>query len=345
MNIWIDLANSPHVIFFHPLISRFKEKGHQVFVTIRDFAQTVSLSKKYGIDGVVIDKHGGAGYLSKFINLCTRTSHLIEYSKGKSIDLFVSHGSYTHITTGRLLRKKVVTIMDYEGQAANHYAFRLAHKVIVPEFFPDKALKRFGAKTRNVIKYNGFKEQLYLSDFVPDPTFLSELAESCQTESVSDLEKKVIVTVRTPATMAVYHQFENPVFDKLLHQLNSRSDSFSVILPRTNEQGIKIKENFPNLFIPDRALDGRNLAYFSDLVISAGGTMNREAAILGTPAYSLFLGAFPEVDKKLISMERMYHISNENNLSDIRFEKKSNNADRILRNNGLIDDMVHYILS
>ncbi len=323
MKIWIDLANSPHVVFFMPIIEKLKLNGHEIFITMRDFAQTVSLAERYNIKGITVGRHGGSNMIMKAVNFCIRTGQLLLFAKGKSFDIAVSHNSYTHIIASRLAGAKVITIMDYEGQPANHLAFRFAHKVIVPQSFPDQALRKFGALPHKVFKYNGFKEQVYLSNFQPDMNFAEDLMELCGLDKENKLTNKTVVTVRTPATMAVYHQFENPLFEKLLEHLNSQENVFTVILPRTPEQKVSIKKKYPNLFIPKKVLDGRNLTSFSDMVISAGGTMNREAAILGTPAYSVFAGNLPAVDRELVNMGRMFHIDNEKRIKDIIFNKKN----------------------
>ena len=339
--IWIDLANSPHVIFFIPIIKRLKNDGHTVLITMRNFAQTVPLAEKFGIQGDIIGKHGGANRLSKFLNLVKRTNQLVLFAKNKSIDIAVSHNSYAHTIAGRMIGAKVITLMDYEGQPANHLAFRTAHKVLVPQAFPNKLLFRFGASENKTFKYQGFKEQLYLSNFDPDNNFIKELTEACNTIS-NNLSNKVIVSVRTPPTMALYHHFKNDIFEKLLENLNSNPLAFTIVSPRTKEQHKYIKHKFRNLHIPSKSLNGMNLCYYSDLVISAGGTMNREAAILGTPAYSLFAGSMPAVDAELIKTGRMFHISNENDLGKINIAKLSGR--KILSNDALLGIIIHEIL-
>jgi len=343
MKIWIDLANSPHVNFFLPIIQLLNSCRHNLFITMREYAQTVSLGKKYGIEGMIVGKHGGRNLTTKFFNFIMRSRQLQLAVKGKAIHLAVSHNSYTNIIAGRLVGARVVTLMDYEGQPANHLAFRLAHKIIVPDCFPDQALRRFGADGKKVYKYNGFKEQIYLSGFAPDESFFTDLVTNCELDKSRDLSKKVLVTVRSPATMAIYHRFENPLFEKLLAALNRNPEVLAIILPRVSQQAEDIKSKFPNLVVPKKPLDGRNLCHYSDLVISAGGTMNREAAILGTPAYSIFGGRQPAVDKRLIAMGRMAHIGNEKDLSKIRFEKKR--PGRSLINPDLLKEVVREILN
>ncbi len=322
MKIWIDLANAPHVGFFLPVVLDLKRLGHEVFISMRDFNQTVELARKNGLDGAVIGTHGGASSFGKFLNLIGRSVELIKFGGKLAADVAVSHNSYTHTIAGRLIGARVVTIMDYEGQPANHIAFRMAHKVIVPQAFPDEDLRRFGCPPRKVYRYNGFKEQLYLSDFSPNGAFPQSLVRACGLEPDWSLEKNILVTVRTPASMAAYHHFKNYLFEKLLDKLNSKPGLTVVLLPRTGEQREYYRARYPRIFFPQEPLSGNDLVYFSDLVVSAGGTMNREAAVLGTPVCTIFAGKLPAVDRSLIAMGRLTSIETEDDLEGLRFEKK-----------------------
>src|ERR1044072_1403208 len=161
MRIWIDLANSPHVPFFHALIPKFTERGHTVEITARDFAQTVELAMKAGMMAHVIGGHGGGSITGKAGNLLGRASALPKWARARGIDLAVSHNSYAQIAAAAALGIKSVTLMDYEHQPANHLAFRLASRVIVPRAFPDASLAKYGASARKVKRYDGTKEDVY----------------------------------------------------------------------------------------------------------------------------------------------------------------------------------------
>src|SRR5437868_12777077 len=171
MRIWIDLANSPHVPFFHALIPEFTSRGHQVEITARDFAQTVELATKANLLPHVIGGHGGGSITGKAGNLVGRAAALRKWARGRGIDLAVSHNSYAQIAAAAALGIKSVTLMDYEHQPANHLAFRLASKVIVPQAFPAAELRKYGASMRKVKRYEGTKEDVYLAGVVPDPAF------------------------------------------------------------------------------------------------------------------------------------------------------------------------------
>ena len=342
MRIWIDLANAPHVPFFLPIIEQLEQEGHEVILSLRDFNYTVELAARNGRQGAVIGTHGGRNPFAKIVDLMNRTRGLIEFSRGKGIDVAVSHNSYAQTIAGRLSGIRVVTIMDYEGQPANHIGFRFAHKVIVPDSFPGEDLKRFGATVQKTYRYKGYKEQLYLSSFTKDPTFRRQLAEACDLPKSWDHEKTTLAIVRTPATMAAYHPKSNPTFESLLEGLDARDDLTVVVLCRTDQQRDEIRERYGDFHIPKHPLDGNNLVYHADLVISAGGTMNREAAILGTPAYTVFAGALPAVDASLVKAGRLTRLETEQDLAKIEFVKKPRG--NTLRNPNLCQEIVHEIL-
>ena len=171
MRIWIDLGNSPHVPFFRALLPEFERRGHEVLMTARAFAQTVELAKAAGMSPTVIGGHGGRKLPGKAWNLLQRGWALARWARGHNFDLAVSHNSHEHLLAARLLGLRSVTLMDYEYHPANHFSFRIASRVIVPDAFPDAALRRLGAREAKVRRYHGTKEDVYLADFEADPNF------------------------------------------------------------------------------------------------------------------------------------------------------------------------------
>lgn len=343
MRIWIDLANAPHVAFFLPIIRELEIAGHEISISMRDFNQTVELAGLNGLQGTVIGTHGGRSSFGKAINLLSRASALTAFSRRRKLDVAVSHNSYTQTIAGRLTCSRVVTIMDYEGQPANHIAFRLAHRVIVPSAFPESDLRRFGCPPSRVIRYEGFKEQVYLSSFQPQPRFVADLRRACELGSDWDPERNILVTVRTPASMAAYHHFKNVLFEKLMQRLNERHDLTVVLLPRSEEQRAYYRDHYPRLRIPTEPLSGNDLVFASDLVVSAGGTMNREAAVLGTPVCTIFAGQLPAVDRRLIDIGRLVSIETERDLDALSFNRKVQG--RRLDNPGLCARFAEWITS
>jgi predicted glycosyltransferase len=340
--IWVDLANAPHVAFFLPIVGELRRQGHRVVTTLRQFNQTVELAALNGLSGEVIGKHGGSSSLGKIVNLIGRSFRLASYASSIEPEVAVSHNSYTHTIAGRLVGARVVTLMDYEGQPANHIAFRVAHRIVVPAVFPAADLRRFGAPERKVRRYEGFKEQVYLSDFRPQGDFLDQLRQACSLPSGWSPDDTILVTVRTPATMAAYHHFKNTLFEMLLRRLVVLPNATVVLLPRDAAQREYYRKAFPSFLVPSVPLSGNDLVYHSDLVVSAGGTMNREAAVLGTPVSTIFAGELPAVDQSLISLGRLSSLETETDVEKLRVEKKVRG--RPLVNPGLCREIVGHIV-
>jgi uncharacterized protein len=300
MRIWIDLANSPHVPFFVPLIDDFKSRGHKVFITARNFAQTIELAEKANLHFTKIGTHGGGKLSAKLENLVGRALKLRNFAKPLKFDLAVSHNSYSQILAAKTLGIKSVTLMDYEHQTANHLAFRLANRVIVPISFPNESLTKFGVSKRKILRYEGIKEDVYLAGFKQNPEFKNELLQ------LGISSENILVVVRPPASFALYHRFENELFLDLLKKLRQTENVKIVFLARTDEQKSFYSEHFnDNFILPDKVLDGANLISYADLVVSAGGTMNREAAALGVPTATIYAGKFASIDEFLISEKRL----------------------------------------
>ena len=323
MRIWIDLANSPHVPFFRSLADEFTSRNHEVVVTARDFAETVALADAAGFNTEVIGGHGGGKLSGKAGNLLGRAFELARWGRGRGLDLAVSHNSYSQILAARALRVKAVTLMDYEHQPANHLAFRLATRVIVPSAFPEIDLSRFGADHAKVKRYAGLKEDVYLAAFESDPEFEKQL------RALGIGETDVLVTVRPPAHEALYHRFENELFDQLLERLLAAPSVRTILLPRSEAQ----RETYaarggPGLILPPRPMDGPNLIAHSDLIVSAGGTMNREAAALGIPAASIYMGEWAAIDLELVKEGKLRRISTAEDIAALPLIRKVPGAAR-----------------
>jgi len=318
MRIWIDLANSPHVPFFRALIPEFVAHGHQVEITARDFAQTVELALNAGMMPHVIGGHGGGSISGKAGNLIGRAGALRKWARDRGFDLALSHNSYAQIAAAAALGVKAVTLMDYEHQPANHLAFRLASRVIVPRAFPSSELKKYGASTRKVRRYEGTKEDVYLADFMTDPEFSNVLLR------LGVRTRDVLVIARPPAREALYHRFENELFDELLASLSTRNEVKIILLPRSENQRADYEtRRWANLIMPQEALDGANLIAAADLVVSAGGTMNREAAALGVPAVSIYAGKWAAIDQELMDEGRLRRITSSEEVGALQVEKKT----------------------
>jgi uncharacterized protein len=319
--VWIDLANSPHVLFFQPVLAELHRRGVETVVTARNFAQTVALCDLLCIDAEVVGEHGGRGLVGKAANLAGRVRALRAFARLKSPSAAVGHNSYAQAVAGRTMGIPVMTAMDYEFQPANHVAFRAANLVAVPDVFPLDILESQGGKPSKVWRYHGLKEEIALAGFEPDPAYLRS---ACIDDS------KAVIVVRPPADMALYHRFENPLFGRLLERLEQLRGAGSItviLLARTPAQQESLETGgFGALLWKDKPLDGRQLIAAADAVVSAGGSMNREAAVLGTPAYSIYAGKLAAVDRALVADGRLALLGSTADVAALHLGKKQGAA-------------------
>lgn len=317
MYIWIDLANSPHVPFFRALHDEFVALGHKVTFTARDFAETVPLAQQSGISATVIGTHGGRQLAGKAGNIAGRSWELAQWARKRGFDLALSHNSYAQILAARASGLNTVTLMDYEYQPANHLAFRLSSRVIVPACFPAEQLKSYGAGHEKVRRYGGTKEDVYLGDFEVNPAFKSQLT------TLGIGPEEILVLMRPPARDALYHRFENTLFDQVLRKALATENVKVLLLPRGEAQRRHYASTPERkLIVAEHPLPGADLIAHSDLIVSAGGTINREAAALGIPAASVYVGKWAAVDQMLLDEGRLTRITSTDDVQSLKIEKK-----------------------
>jgi uncharacterized protein len=277
-----------------------------------------------------IGRHGGASRIRKLMRLIQRTSGMRRYGKGEGFDLAIAHGSNDIAIASRMLGIPEANMHDYEFAIAQHHVgCRLAKRVIFPDSVPPDRLKRFGVGPGKLFQYPGIKEEYYLSDFEVDPDALKRLGVE------SD---RVVVIVRPPPDVSLYHRKSNPLFPQVLAQVGSDPGVHAVVLPRTEEQRNYVKElALPSLIVPDHAVEAQSLVALADLVVSAGGTMNREAVALGTPVYTTYGGRLGGVDEALIRSNRLRPLTDPRALT---LEKKSGQGERTRRDPNLLVDLM-----
>jgi predicted glycosyltransferase len=294
MRAWIDLTNSPHVLVMRPVIDVLHTRGWDVRVTARDFAQTLALCDRFGIEHEAIGHHRGGRLAAKGVGLVDRSFALARWARGKGFDVALGHGSNDVTVAAKLLRIPCATTFDYEWARVQHTVnCRLAQAVVVPDVIPPERLRPYGATPAKLRGYPGLKEEYYLADFEPDTAVLDELGLD---------PSAPLAVVRTPPDVSLYHRFENPLFQQVLDRL--RPQAQVVVLPRTAEQRTELAQA-GGFVIPERAVDAQSLVAHADLVVSAGGTMNREAVALGTPVFTTFEGRLGAVDAALIADGRL----------------------------------------
>ena len=325
MRVWVDLTNSPHVLVFRPLIRLLRERGHEVDVTAREYAQTTQLLELHGIEATVVGRHGGGSTLGKARAELSRVPALRHWAKPHRFDLALAHGSHDLTLTARSLGIPSATTFDYEFAWLQHQlGCRAATHVVVPEAIPPGRLARYGAKPPKLRRYPGLKEEYYLADFEPEPVDIPG--------------GKRLVVVRTPPEVSLYHRHENPLFRDVLERLGREDGVHAVVLPRTAEQRESIRAlGLPSLVVPDRAVDAQSLIAAAAVVVSAGGTMNREAVALGTPVYTTFGGRLGAVDEGLIRDKRLVRLAH---ATDLDLDRLPPHRERLRRDPNVLLDLL-----
>jgi uncharacterized protein len=312
VRVWVDITNSPHAVIFRPLIARMRARGHEVTVTSREFAQTVGLLDRFGIEHEVVGAHGGASRRGKARAMVGRSAALARFAHGGRFDLAVAHGSTDQPLAARLAGTPQVTMFDYEFAAAmHHWNGRLASRVLVPAAIPEEALARYGIRPPRLVRFPGLKEEYYLADHALDAGVGDELGLD---------RERLVAVVRPPPEVTLYHRgASTDLFAAVLARLLAAPAVQTVVLPRTEEQRAALAGG--PAIVPERPVDGPSLVAAADLVVSAGGTMNREAAALGVPAYTPFAARLGAVDRRLIDEGRLRRLERAEDLDLRRRER------------------------
>ena len=324
-----------HVLVFRPLIALLRERGATVEVTAREYAQTIELLRRNGLHATVLGRHGGRAWTRKLVAMTSRLPALRRWAVGRHFDIALAHGSHELTLAARSLGIRSSTTFDYEFATIQHQlGCRAATKVVVPDTIPPRRLETYGARPPKLLRYPGLKEEYYLADFEPDEGALDEL----------DVDRsRVLVVVRTPPDVALYHRHGNPLFLRVLDRLGRDRSVHAIVIPRTSEQRAFIhRMSLPSLIIPERAVDAQSLIALADLVVSAGGTMNREAAALGVPVYTTFGGRLGGVDEALIRSGRLRPLGDARTLELV---KRDGEGMRVRRSPALMLELLLSALS
>jgi uncharacterized protein len=298
VNVWIDMTASAHVLVFRPLIAIMRARGDDVQITARDYAQTLQLLELHGLEAEVIGRHGGRSRLQKARQMTHRLRALRRWADGRNFDVALAHGSHELTLSARRLGIPSSTTFDYEFATLQHQlGCRAATKVVVPDAIPAERLRRYGARPPKLVQYPGLKEEYYLADFEPETTLPARFGID---------PDRVLVVLRPPPDVSLYHRHSNPLFPMTLDHLGRLEDVHAFVLPRTAEQREFVRGlQLPSVILPEAAVDAQSLIALADVVVSAGGTMNREACALGVPVYTTYGGRLGGVDEELIRAGRL----------------------------------------
>jgi len=331
MRIWVDLTAPAHPVVFRPLIQLLRRAGHEVEVTARDYADTLGLARMQGIEHETFGHHGGAGRSRKLAQLWSRSRALRRFGKGRDFDLALGHGSNDLPLAARRLRIPAVNMFDYEYATMQHnIGCRVARRVLTPDRIPPERLRRYGVGRDKLVQYPGLKEEYYLSDFEADTTVLDRLGLD---------PARVLVVLRPPPDVSLYHRRSNPLYPQVLQHVGGHDGVQAVVLPRTQAQREELERlDLPSLIVPEGPVDAQSLVALADLVVSAGGTMNREAVALGTRVYTTYAARLGGVDESLMREGRLRPLTDPRALE---LDKKSEHGERLRRDpQGLVDTIL-----
>jgi predicted glycosyltransferase len=325
MRVWVDMTASAHVLVFRPLIGILRDRGDEVEITAREYAQTLQLLELHGLEATVVGHHGGRSRVGKGRAMAGRLSALRDWAREQSFDVGLAHGSHELTLTARRLGIPSATTFDYEFAWLQHQlGCRAATRVVVPEAIPPERLARYRVRPPKLLQYAGLKEDYYLADFEPDCAVLGELG-------LDSDPTRVLVVLRPPPDVSLYHRHSNPLFPQTLAALGGRDDVHAVVLPRTNEQRDYVRGlGLSSVIVPEHAVDAQSLIALADVVVSAGGTMNREAASLGVPVYTTYGGRLGGVDEALIREGRLLPLTDPRALA-LRKREESGDFRRVRR--------------
>lgn len=329
MRVWVDLTNAPHVPVLAPLVRVLEARGAEVELTARPYGQTAELAALHGLAVTELGAHGGRSRLGKARSAAGRITALRRWAKGRRFDVALAHGSTDQPLVARLLGFPAVTMFDYEGARLQHgINCRLAARVLVPDAIPLAAITAHGARAGAVVCYPGLKEEYALFGAVVDPSVRATLGVR---------PSALLAVLRPPPELALYHRVDNPLFDQVLRHLAADARVDQVVLPRTVAQGDAIRAlALPRVIVPAQAIDARSLVAGADLVVSAGGTMNREAVVLGTPVWTTFAGVLGAVDQALIAAGRLQQLER---VEDLVVQPRPPSAAPVLRDPALLVDL------
>ncbi len=299
MRVWVDLTNTAHVVVLRPLVELLEARGHAVEITARPLSHTVELLDDWGHPYAAFGRHGGVRRADKARAAAARVRQMVRFGRARGpFDAALAHGSTDLPVACRLLGVPNATMFDYEWALAQHHLnCRMANRVLVPESIPPQRLARFGARGSKLVRYPGLKEEYVLHGFEPDAGVLEALGVD---------RSRPLCVVRTAPSYALYlGGSSTPMLPRLLERLDEERVQ-TVVLVRNGEQASDVHAlGLSSVIVPPRAVDARSLVAFADALVSAGGSMNREAAALGTPVWTMFEGRMGGVDEQLVREGRL----------------------------------------
>jgi predicted glycosyltransferase len=319
LKIWFDADNGPHVLIMRPLVEALTAQGHEVVFSARDRTSTCELLDLYGFQYTKVGAAYGSGMSGKIKGTLGRAWSLMRAMKKIKADVSFGHGSRALPIASFLMGVPTVTMYDYEWVDPTLFNWCCRH-ILLPQAISLDRCREAKIASKKVVSYPGYKEELYLGGRQFDGTIAADLGLR---------DDSVRVLLRPPATTAHYHNPEAEVIlDAILAQLAEIENVQLVFLPRTPDQlELPKAAGVKEIIVPQKVYDGPSLVATMDLVISGGGTMTREAAIMNIPSYSFFKGTAGMVDEALAKAGLLTLVGNDEEVRNkLQVVKKSGSA-------------------
>lgn len=338
MNIWIDIENIPHVPFFKPIIDELKKREHNVVVTLRDCQGSKALADEYDLEYELLGEQSKFKIRSlKIASVLFRSLRLILWARDKNINKSVSHGSRSLVLASKFLKIQSLIFLDYENADLSHLTSPTT-TFCIPDGIPISIFQEKTQGSKSISQYPGFKEVIYAERS-------QDLSDIRKEFSID--EKKIVAVIRPSASRAHYHNNRSEeIFFEILNYFVEQKDAIAIVIPRYPEQKAKIKRlysQYNSIIIPAHPIKNPKLLGIADMVLSGGGTMVREAAAVGIPAYTFFTGELGALDLSMIKDNLITQLSSVADICKIKLQKYTDG--KIIESSKTLGVIIDKILS
>jgi predicted glycosyltransferase len=313
MKVWIDVDNPPQVQYLVPFVAAFQARGAEVVLTARDYGETLELLRARGVAAHVVGQRFGRGSLRKGLGSVARASALAAYvARGGRPDALLC-ASRSSALAAATLRIPSFVVADYEHASVGVY--RLTGSTFLhPDTVDTTTWTDRGLRPSQLQPFRGIKEDVSFAGVDLDA------APALQLDG-----DEVRVLVRPPAEDSHYFAGESRRLAlALLRLLAARDGVRTVFAPRYARQRADVEalEWRVEPVVLTEPVPFVSLLKAVDLVVCSGGTMLREAAYLGVPAYTILRSEIGGVDRWLASIGRVEVLENERAFLGIAFQRR-----------------------
>jgi predicted glycosyltransferase len=314
MKVWIDIENPPQVQYLLPFRRAFEDRGAETVITTRDYGSTLEMLARAGVDAPAFGVRGSAGKLQKVAAAGVRARKLSRFFAQTGKPDAVLSASRASAMAARLMGIPSFLIGDYEHVNMSVFLFT-GSTIMHPDVIDQDVLRRRGLRLDQLVAFKGLKEDL---------TFAETDVEAIEPHDLGCApQPPVRILFRPPAETSHYYKASSSEFARATLEHLASLDALVVFSPRDPAQ-VRLLEGLPWLHEPlilERPVPFISLLKSIDMVVCSGGTMLREAAYLGIPAYGIFQGEIGAVDRWLQDIGRAKLLSDPEDLARIELAR------------------------